>query len=115
MASSSASYARQRRAIFVALACEKAVASRLLPKLLWANWKHEAGEKDMGFIPGGWEVLVIAGVVVLLFGVNKLPKLGGAIGESIKNFKKGIKDTEIKSIEGEPKDSSQPSDSPPKS
>lgn len=29
-----------------------------------------------------------------MFGTNKLPKLGGAIGESIKNFKKGIKDEE---------------------
>ena len=38
------------------------------------------------------EVAIIAGVVVLLFGVNKLPKLGGAIGESIRNFKKGVKD-----------------------
>jgi sec-independent protein translocase protein TatA len=33
-----------------------------------------------------------SGVVVLLFGTTKLPKLGGAIGESIKNFKKGVKD-----------------------
>lgn len=45
-------------------------------------------------LPGGIEWLVIGGVVILLFGVNKLPKLGGAIGESIKNFKKGIKDQE---------------------
>ena len=43
-------------------------------------------------MPGWTELLIIAGVVVLLFGTNKLPKLGGAIGESIKNFKKGIKD-----------------------
>lgn len=46
----------------------------------------------MGFVPGGWELLVIFGVVVLLFGAKKLPALGGAVGESIKNFKKGIKD-----------------------
>lgn len=51
-------------------------------------------------LPGGIELAIIAGVVVLLFGVNKLPKLGGAIGESIKNFKKGVKD-EPKVIEGE--------------
>ncbi len=43
-------------------------------------------------MPGWTELLIIAGVVVLLFGTSKLPKLGGAIGESIKNFKKGIKD-----------------------
>lgn len=45
-------------------------------------------------MPGWTELLIIAGVVVLLFGTTKLPKLGGAIGESIKNFKKGIKDEE---------------------
>jgi sec-independent protein translocase protein TatA len=41
---------------------------------------------------GAMEIAIIAGVVVLLFGTTKLPKLGGAIGESIKNFKKGVKD-----------------------
>ncbi len=45
-------------------------------------------------MPGWTELLIIAAVVVLLFGTSKLPKLGGAIGESIKNFKKGIKDEE---------------------
>ncbi len=43
-------------------------------------------------MPGWTELLIIAGVIVLLFGTNKLPKLGGAIGESIKNFKKSVKD-----------------------
>ena len=45
-------------------------------------------------VPGMWEILIIGGIVVLLFGAKKLPALGGAIGESIKNFKKGIKDEE---------------------
>ena len=43
-------------------------------------------------LPGATEMLIIAGVIVLLFGASKLPKLGGAIGESIKNFKKGVND-----------------------
>ena len=38
------------------------------------------------------ELLIVGGLVVLMFGSNKLPKLGGAIGESIKNFKKGVRD-----------------------
>jgi sec-independent protein translocase protein TatA len=46
---------------------------------------------------GGWELIAIAAVVVVLFGVNKIPKLGGAIGESIRNFKKGIKDIDSES------------------
>jgi sec-independent protein translocase protein TatA len=57
----------------------------------------------MGFL-GTTEMLIIAGVIVLLFGASKLPKLGGAIGESIKNFKKGIKD-ENPRIEEQKKDS----------
>lgn len=42
---------------------------------------------------GTWEWVIILAVVVLLFGGKKLPQLGGAIGESIKNFKKGVKET----------------------
>jgi sec-independent protein translocase protein TatA len=56
---------------------------------------------------GTTEILIIAFVVVLLFGASKLPKLGGAIGESIKNFKKGINDGEQKNL-AEKKDSDQP-------
>jgi sec-independent protein translocase protein TatA len=44
-------------------------------------------------MPGITELLIIFGVIFLLFGAKKLPGLGGAIGESIKNFKKGIKDS----------------------
>ncbi|HSF18886.1 MAG TPA: twin-arginine translocase TatA/TatE family subunit [Vicinamibacteria bacterium] len=37
------------------------------------------------------ELLVILGIVVLIFGANKLPQLGSGIGEGIKNFKRSIK------------------------
>ena len=40
---------------------------------------------------GSWEWLIILAVVLLLFGGSKLPKLGGALGESIRNFKRGLK------------------------
>ena len=50
-------------------------------------------------LPGGMELWIILAVVVLLFGGKKLPQLGGAIGESIKNFKKGVKDNTAE-IEG---------------
>ena len=49
-------------------------------------------------LPGLTELLIVAGVVVLLFGAKQLPKLGGAVGESIKNFRKGIKDRDDKSL-----------------
>lgn len=36
------------------------------------------------------EMALILGVVVLLFGGKKLPGLGQALGEGIRNFKKGL-------------------------
>jgi len=45
-------------------------------------------------LPGFGELVLIFGVVVLLFGGKKLPELGRAIGESIKNFRQGVKDDE---------------------
>lgn len=45
-------------------------------------------------MPGTYELLIIFGVAMLLFGGKKLPELGGALGESIRNFKKSIKEAE---------------------
>lgn len=42
-------------------------------------------------LPGTTECMIIFGVVVLLFGADKLPRLGGSVGLAINNFKKGIK------------------------
>ncbi len=55
-------------------------------------------------------MLIIGGVIVLLFGAKKLPQLGGAIGESIKNFKKGVAD-EDKTLEAAKKPSDNAKDS----
>jgi sec-independent protein translocase protein TatA len=48
---------------------------------------------------GMGELLVVLLIVVLFFGGKKLPQLGSSLGESIKNFKKGMKedDTDKKS------------------
>jgi sec-independent protein translocase protein TatA len=43
---------------------------------------------------GMGELVVIGFIVVLMFGGTKLPKLGSSLGESIKNFKKGMKEGE---------------------
>lgn len=58
-------------------------------------------------MPGITELLVIFAIVMVLFGARRLPQLGGAIGESIKNFRKGIKDSsdESKALPGDKKDS----------
>ncbi|MBN1566984.1 MAG: twin-arginine translocase TatA/TatE family subunit [Acidobacteria bacterium] len=49
---------------------------------------------------GTTELIVILVIVVLIFGVNKIPQLGKGLGEGIRNFKSSIKavseDTEEK-------------------
>jgi sec-independent protein translocase protein TatA len=38
----------------------------------------------------GWpEALIILTVVVIVFGVGKLPQVGGALGKGIREFRKG--------------------------
>ena len=41
---------------------------------------------------GAPELIIIALVVLLLFGATRLPKLGRSMGESISGFKKGLDD-----------------------
>ena len=43
-----------------------------------------------------WQLLIIAVIVVLLFGTNKLRGLGSDLGSSIKGFKKAMSDDEEK-------------------
>jgi len=40
------------------------------------------------------ELLVILLIVVVIFGANRLPKLGEGLGKAIRGFKKGISDTQ---------------------
>ena len=37
------------------------------------------------------ELLILLAIVVLIFGVNKLPKLGKGLGEGIRNFKTSVR------------------------
>lgn len=39
---------------------------------------------------GGTEIFIILILVLVFFGGKKLPELGGALGKSIVNFKKGL-------------------------
>ena len=43
---------------------------------------------------GSQELILIALIVVVLFGATKLPKLASSIGESVKNFKRGMREAE---------------------
>jgi len=45
-------------------------------------------------MPGGMEWILIAFVVLLLFGGKKIPELAKGLGSGIKNFKKAVKDDE---------------------
>ena len=38
---------------------------------------------------GGWEILIILVIILIVFGVGKLPQVGGAIGKGIREFRKG--------------------------
>ena len=40
------------------------------------------------------ELLIILVIIVVLFGVNKLPRLGKGLGEGIRNFKDSVKSGE---------------------
>ncbi len=41
-----------------------------------------------------WQILIVAAVVVLLFGRGKISSLMGDVAQGIKSFKKGMKDDE---------------------
>lgn len=41
-------------------------------------------------MPGLAELLVILVIVVLLFGVGRVSKIGGELGEAIGNFRRGL-------------------------
>ena len=43
-------------------------------------------------MPGTGELIIILIIVIIVFGVNKLPQLGKGLGEGIKNFKSSIKE-----------------------
>lgn len=42
-------------------------------------------------MPGPLEVVVILVVVLLLFGAKRLPEIGRALGEGIREFKKSLR------------------------
>jgi sec-independent protein translocase protein TatA len=56
-------------------------------------------------MPGGWELIVIVGVLLLLFGAKKLPDMARSVGQSARVFKgemKGMKaDDEAREAERE--------------
>ncbi len=40
--------------------------------------------------PGPWQIVIIAVVILLLFGASRFADMGKGLGEGIRNFKKGV-------------------------
>ncbi|MCL4300103.1 MAG: twin-arginine translocase TatA/TatE family subunit [Anaerolineae bacterium] len=50
---------------------------------------------------GGWEWIIVLVIVIIIFGVGKLPQVGAALGQSIREFREATskKDDEPKADE----------------
>ena len=48
----------------------------------------------MPLVIQGWEWIIIALVVLLLFGGKKIPELMRGLGKGVKSFKQGMKEVE---------------------
>lgn len=43
---------------------------------------------------GGWEWIIILVIVIIIFGVGKLPQVGSALGQSIREFREASRKDE---------------------
>lgn len=43
---------------------------------------------------GTQELLIILVLVMIIFGAGKLPQVGGSLGKGLRNFKKGMSDSD---------------------
>lgn len=48
---------------------------------------------------GATELLIILLIIVVLFGASRLPQIGRGLGEGIRNFRRGVKDSGREQIE----------------
>ena len=57
---------------------------------------------------GATEFLIIAGIIVLLFGARRLPEVGSGLGKAIKGFRSSVSEDESKPVapgeEAQPKE-----------
>jgi len=57
----------------------------------------------MPFRMGPWEIGLILAIIVIVFGVGKLPQVGGAIGRGLRSFRKGQSGEDEEEEESKPK------------
>jgi len=55
----------------------------------------------MPFRIGPWEIALVVIIILIVFGVGRLPQVGGAIGKGIRNFRKGQRGEDIEEDEEE--------------
>jgi|TARA_B110000305_G_scaffold8548_1_gene8352 sec-independent protein translocase protein TatA len=41
-------------------------------------------------MPGIWELVIVLGIVLVLFGAGRLKNIGADLGAAVKNFKDGV-------------------------
>ncbi len=56
---------------------------------------------------GPFELIVILLIVIIFFGVGRLPELGGAIGKSIREFRNAMQDDSSGKADGKTDDEAQ--------
>ena len=42
---------------------------------------------------GGTELLIVLAIVLLLFGVGRVGRIGGELGQAVGNFRRGLQDS----------------------
>lgn len=57
---------------------------------------------------GGTELIIILIIVLLLFGVGRVSRIGGELGQAVANFRKGLEDGSKRKNESEDDDSDNP-------
>jgi len=57
----------------------------------------------MPFRMGPWEIGIILAIVLIIFGVGKLPQVGAALGKGLRAFRQGQTGEADEEEEGKPK------------
>jgi len=56
----------------------------------------------LGFM-GGYEVIIVLVIIILLFGGRKIPELMRGVGKGVKEFKKGVEEADTKPSDSDDK------------
>ncbi len=65
-------------------------------------------------LPGGWEWIIILVIVLLIFGVGRIARVGGEMGKGVSAFRQGLKEGQEEKDAAEKKPE-ETGDNPPKS